>query len=312
MAPVLDYHVHLWPHPEVADPAEQRLERLRRYCEVAAANGVEEIALTEHLFRFRAGRAVVEGFWEDEEDPVLEGRIARYFDHHATADLDDYVEAALAARAAGLPVVVGLEVDYYPGRMDAVARLLAGYPFDVLLGSVHWLGTWMFDDLGDEVAMAEWDRRGTEAAWRSYTDALEELAATRSVDVLAHPDLMKVAGRRPGTGLLDECHDRIARAASRSGLTAELSSAGWRKPAGEAYPATGLLQRFAALGVPITTASDSHGPGDVASRAEDLRGLAQAAGYRHLRAFRGRVAHDVALAPAPASASAPGPEGEGR
>ena len=30
--------------------------------------------------------------------------------------------------------------------MDDVAALLAGYPFDVLLGSVHWLGAFMFDD----------------------------------------------------------------------------------------------------------------------------------------------------------------------
>ena len=301
MAPVLDYHVHLWPHPEVADPAEQRLERLRRYCEAAAARGVTEIALTEHLFRFRAGRAAVEGFWQDEADPRLRERIAAYFDHHATADLDDYVEAALAARAAGLPVVVGLEVDYYPGRMGAVARLLEGYPFDVLLGSVHWLGTWMFDDLDDDVAMAEWDRRGTEDAWRAYTDALEELAGTRTVDVLAHPDLIKITGRRPAPGLLDECHDRMAAAAATSGLAAELSSAGWRKPVAEAYPSAALLGRFAARGVPLTTASDSHGPGHVAARSDDLAALAAAAGYRRLRAFRRGVGHDVALAlPAPA------------
>ncbi len=298
MSAVLDYHVHLWPHPEVADPAEQRLERLAAYCEAAAANGVEEIALTEHLFRFRAGRAVVDRFWEGEPDPALRGRMAAYFDHHATADLDDYVEAAVAARAAGLPVVVGLEVDYYPGRMGAVGRLLDGYPFDVLLGSVHWLGTWMFDDVDDEVAMGEWDRRGTEAAWRGYTDALEELAAAGAVDVLAHPDLVKVAGRRPPASLLDECHDRMAEAAARSGLAAELSSAGWRKPAAEAYPATGLLERFHARGVPLTTASDSHGSARVADRADDLAGLAAAAGYTSLRAFRRRRGHDVALRPA--------------
>ena len=298
MLPVLDYHVHLWSHPEVADPAEQGIERLARCCEAAAARGVEEVALTEHLFRFRAGRAVVDRFWADEPDLALRGRIAAYFDHHATADLDAYVEAALAARAAGLPVVVGLEVDYYPGRMDAVARLLEGYPFDVLLGSVHWLGTWMFDDVEDPLAMAEWDRRGTEVAWRSYTEALEELAGTKTVDVLAHPDLVKVAGRRPSPGLLDECHDRMAQAAARSGLAAELSSAGLTKPAAEAYPAVGLLERFHARGVPLTTASDAHGPGRVGDRADDLRRMAEGAGYTALRAFRRREGHDVALAPA--------------
>ena len=60
-----------------------------------------------------------------------------------------------------------------------MARLLDGYPFDVLFGSVHWLGTWQFDLLHDEECLAEWDRRHVEDVWRRYTEALEELATTR-------------------------------------------------------------------------------------------------------------------------------------
>ncbi len=292
---MLDYHVHLWPHAERASSAQYRLEELAAYCDRAEAAGVEEIALTEHLFRFGAGRAALGAFDAAEVDPDLRSRIAGYLDHHATADLDEYVAAALEARAAGLPVVVGLEVDYCPGRMDAISQLLAGYPFDVLLGSVHWLGAWLFDDVGDDLAEREWRRRGPEDAWRRYTDALEELAATRSCDVLAHPDLVKVTGRRPDASLLAECHERIAVAAASSGMAAEISSAGWRKPVGEAYPAPELLARFHDLGVPVTTASDSHGPGDVADRAGDLARLAESAGYTSLRAFRSRAGVDVAL-----------------
>jgi histidinol-phosphatase (PHP family) len=295
---LLDYHVHLWPHAETASSTEYEVERLAEYCARAGAAGVAEIAVTEHFFRFAAGRAAVGPFWQGEGDPALRETMRAYFDHHATADLDDYVEAALAAKRAGLPVVLGLEVDYYPGRMDTVARLLSGYPFDVLLGSVHWLGTWMFDDVGDPVAEQEWLRRGADDAWRAYTDALEELAGTRSCDVLAHPDLVKVTGRRASPGLLEECHERMAEAAASSGMAAEISSAGWRKPVAEAYPADALLARFHDRGVPATTASDSHGPGDVASRAVELAGLATAAGYTTLRAFRQRKGRDVDIAPA--------------
>jgi histidinol-phosphatase (PHP family) len=292
---VLDYHVHLWPHRDRAEAAEQRLERLSRYCDKAAERGVGEIALTEHLFRFTAVRGLVGDFWRDERDPALASSIAAYFDHHATAAFDEYVEAVLAAKAAGLPLLLGLEVDYYPGQMAAVADFLAGYPFDVLLGSVHWLGSWMFDNLDDEVAMGEWSRRGEEAVWKEYTTALEELAATRAVDVLAHPDLVKVAGFRPSAAAREECEARIAEAAAASGLAAEISSAGLRKPAAEAYPSSSLLAAFAARGVPVTTASDSHGPADVADRSGELAALARAAGYGQLRAFRGRVGRDVAI-----------------
>jgi len=101
-----------------------------------------------------------------------------------SADLDAYVETCLAAKAAGLPIVMGMEVDYYPGRMDKVAALLSGYPFDVLLGSVHWLGAWMFDDLDSAVAMEEWDSRGVDAVWDAYTRAREYMDTVRNTEIV--------------------------------------------------------------------------------------------------------------------------------
>jgi len=231
---------------------------------------------------------VVRGFWDDDAGVGHEVRagMAAYWDEHVGADLDDYVEAVQEAKAAGLPVVLGLEVDHYPGRMDRVAELLAGYPFDVLLGSVHWIGAWGFDNFEDAVVAAEWDRRTVEDVWRRYTEALEELAASGACDVLAHPDLCKVTGRVPAVP--DEFYDRMAEAAASTGMAAEVSSAGWRKPVGEAYPAVPLLARFHERGVPVTTASDAHGLADVGGRAADLRVLVESAGYTELAAYRSR------------------------
>jgi histidinol-phosphatase (PHP family) len=180
--------------------------------------------------------------------------------------------------------------------MDEVAALLAGYPFDVLLGSVHWLGAWRFDVLDDPLTMAEWDAREVDAVWDDYTTAMEELAASGTCDVLAHPDLVKVAGRRPAVP--DEWYDRIAEAAFTSGMAAELSSAGWRKPVGEEYPAPPLLRRFVERGVPLTTASDAHSLPDVADRSETMRRLLAGAGVTELRAYRRRRPHSVEVAAA--------------
>jgi len=288
---VLDYHLHLWPH---GTPASQpTLDELAAYCEKAAAAGVGEIALTEHLFRFVQADAALAGFWDDDPNPALREQMAWYWREHAHADLDKYVEAVLEAKAAGLPVVLGLEVDHYAGRMDKVAAVLDGYPFDVLLGSVHWIGAWGFDQVGDPVVDAEWDARGVEAVWDAYTEALEELAASRVCDVLAHPDLPKIGGRRPKVP--DEFYDRMAEAAASSGMAAELSSAGYRKPVGEAYPAPALLTRFRKAGVPATTASDAHGLPDVADHGGELRGLLADAGYETLTSFRARRPEQVPI-----------------
>lgn len=292
---MLDYHVHLWPHEDRADSEELRIARLAAYCERAAGAGVREIAVTEHLFRFVEARELVGAFWADDPNPALAAQVGAYWDHHATASLDDYVESVLAAKEAGLPLVLGLEVDYYAGRMDEVSGLLGGYPFDVLLGSVHWLGNWMFDVTEDEEPMLEWDRREVGEVWRSYTAAIEELAATGACDVLAHPDLVKLLGHRPPASLRNECEVRMAEAAAAAGMAAELSSAGWRKPVAEQYPAVSLLGEFRARGVPLTTASDTHGEGRVAERSQDLRALALDAGYEQLRAYRRRSGYEVPI-----------------
>jgi histidinol-phosphatase (PHP family) len=287
---VLDYHLHLWPHAEHETPL--RLDQLAAYCERAQEAGVTELAVTEHLFRFRQAEALLGGFWDDERvPPALAESMAEYWKFHATADLDAYVECAQAAKAAGLPVVIGLEVDYYEDRMDTVAGLLRGYPFDVLLGSVHWVGAWRFDDLDYPASMAEWSVREVDACWDAYTEAMEELAASGTCDVLAHPDLIKVAGHVPDAP--EEWWDRIAEAASASGMAAEVSSAGWRKPVAEQFPATGLLERLVARGVPLTTASDAHRLEHVADRADDLRALLAVAGTGVLQGYRARVPYPV-------------------
>jgi histidinol-phosphatase (PHP family) len=283
-SPVLDYHLHLWPHGTPA--SGPTLDALAAYCEAAAQVGVHEIALTEHLFRFREADAALAGFWDDDPNPALRGHLAGYWNAHVSADLDTYVDVVLEAKRAGLPIVLGMEVDFYRGRMSTVADLLAAYPFDVLLGSVHWIGSWGFDILEDDVPQQEWSVRAVDRVWDEYTRDLEELAASGVCDVLAHPDLVKIAGRIPTVP--DEFYDRMAEAAAASGMAAELSSAGWRKPLAEVYPARPLLDRFRKAGVPITMASDAHRLSEVAYENGRLRTAAADAGYDSITGFRAR------------------------
>jgi histidinol-phosphatase (PHP family) len=289
---VLDYHLHLWPHGQ-RDTAPT-VDHVARYCETAQSAGVTEIALTEHLFRFVQADHLLRGFWDEEPDPRLRASMAAYWDDHARADLDAYVECVLEAKSQKLPVVLGLEVDYYRGRMDQVEELLSNYPFDVLLGSVHWIGTWRFDDLSDQVSMDEWSVRDIDQAWGDYTSAMEELAASGACDVLAHPDLIKVAGYMATAP--QECFDRLAEAARNSGMAAECSSAGLRKPVEEIYPARPLMDRFAAAGVPFTTASDAHRAEHVADHSSELRELLSESGIDSLQAYDRRKPRQISLA----------------
>ena len=153
--------------------------------------------MTEHLFRFtQAGTSSAgSGMTDPGRPPHREWPPTGITTPAWTSTA--YVEVVEAVKAAGLPVVCGLEVDYYEGRMDEVAALLAGYPFDVLLGSVHWLGAWRFDVLDDPLAMAEWEVRDIDAVWDAYTRAMEELGASRR--------LRRVRPSRPREGGRPAC-----------------------------------------------------------------------------------------------------------
>src|SRR4029079_11172247 len=91
----------------------------------------------------------------------------------------------------------------------------------------------------------------------------------------------------------DEFYDRMAEAAVRTGMAAEINTNGLRKPIAEAYPAPPLLDRFRKAGVAVTTASDAHGVDRVAERRAEVRGLLTDAGYESLRAYAARVGRDV-------------------
>jgi histidinol-phosphatase (PHP family) len=128
-----------------------------------------------------------------------------------------------------------------------------------------------------------------EEVWRSYVEAVAELAASGSIDVLAHLDLAKIFRRLPEPAVLAELYLVLADAAAEAGLAVEISTAGLRKPVGELYPDPVLLRACVARGVPITTASDAHVPVDVGRDFDRALGLAGAAGCETVSVFDGRA-----------------------
>ncbi len=288
---MIDYHLHLWPHSESS--VWFKLDQIAAYCEEAKRHGVTELALTEHANRFVDVTSAVGPFWAKLGHEPTSRLMAEYFDFHARNSLDEYVNLAQAAKDSGLPVKIGLEVDYYRDQMDVVSSLLAQYPFDVLIGSVHWLGTWQFDDIDNDVQMKEWTVRNVDQCWADYAAALEELCASKAVDVLAHPDLIKVAGHYASS--LEDYWDLMAESAQRANVSMECSSAGWVKPVGEQYPAEGFLDRLVEKGLTFTTASDAHRFERVGERASELADLLEARGVTELATYTARQRQMTAL-----------------
>ena len=274
-----DYHLHLHEHgagsggppPGVYPPGH-----IDRYVEAALARGITEIGFTEHLYRCVESEPVLGRWWEREPDARLAAELGAWIGLERTLSLERYVEVVLDAKARGLPVKLGLEVDFIPGTEQAVLDLLDGIPFDYLVGSVHWIGGWNF--MRDS-ARAEYVRRGADVAFRQYFELETSLASSGIVDALAHVDIIERHRIRP-EGSLAEPYDAVVAAAAATGTAVEVSSAGLRHTIGRTYPAPDLLARFHAAEVPITLASDAHLAEDAGWGHAEVVAAARAAGYR--------------------------------
>jgi len=171
------------------------------------------------------------------------------------------------------------------GREEETRAILAPYPWDYLLGSVHFIDGLGVD--GEEPRML--DVLGVEESWRLYFETLAAAARSGLFDSLSHPDLVKIFGERPAS--FD--YRPVVAAIADSGVAVEVSTAGLHKPVGELYPHPEFLQACRAAGVPATLASDAHSPDLVGRDFDKALELLRSVGYETVTVFeqrRGRQA----------------------
>ncbi|PTA67863.1 histidinol-phosphatase HisJ family protein [Deinococcus arcticus] len=199
--------------------------------------------------------------------------------------LDAYIEAVQAVQAefAGrLEVRLGLEADFHPGTERFVEEVLARHPWDYVIGSVHYLGAWGFDN---PEFVAEYGARDLGQLYTQYYALVEGAARSGLFDAVGHLDLPKKFGHRDPLGAAAlRALDVIAGA----GLSLDFNTAGWRKPVAEAYPAPDLTREAAGRGIPFVLGSDAHAPVEVGFRFTDARQALQDAGGRVVT-YRGGV-----------------------
>ena len=265
---IVDYHMHL---RNGSGEIAHETSAIDPFVESAREAGVDEIGFTEHIYYFKQTRSL----WT-----------VPYHTERCVYDLEAYVSAVVTARGRGLPVKLGLEVDYVPGREDETRELLAPYPWDYLLGSLHYIGSLAVDDEPRLV-----DAVGVEDAWRLYFETLAAAARSGLFDSLSHPDLIKIFGARAAS--LD--YGPVVAAIADSGVAVEVSTAGLHKPVHELYPHPEFLAACRALDIPVTLASDAHTPDVVGRDFDRALELLRSAGYDTVTVFEQRRARQEQL-----------------
>ena len=237
-------------------------------CRAAIVKGVPEIGFTEH-YDLHPGETCHDWFKADPWWAVL---------------------AQCRAEFAGqLTVRAGIEIGE-PHLFQAEAQaMLARYPFDYALGSLHWVGAESIFD------MSYFEARPAEEAYRLFFEELERMTRVGGFDILSHLDVpARNSGRAYGTydprpyeeyirPVLQNCIER--------GIALDINTAALRRRAQVLTPGLDILRWYVELGGErVTLGSDAHKPEDIAAYFEVALQTLRAAGLKYLTYFEQRQA----------------------
>lgn len=244
-----DYHIHT----KLCGHASGEMEE---YVECAISAGVEEMGFSDHM-------------------PMISDLgtgLAMSMDK-----LPYYVENVLALRDKykEIKIKLGIEVDFFPGLEDESKVMIDRFPFDYVIGSVHYIEKWGFDNINQ---IDQWKEKDINKVYRDYYALLRKSAECDLFDIIGHSDLVKKFGQKPDEDMSDEI-EHTAQVFKEHDLACEINTSGLRRPVEEMYPSIDVLQIYRKYDIPIVIGSDAHKPCDVGMDFDKAYVLANEAGY---------------------------------
>ncbi|HDR4460554.1 histidinol phosphate phosphatase domain-containing protein [Bacillus cereus group sp. MYBK249-1] len=322
----VDYHLHLEEGPysigwlakinealECYEPLQERhsidwlmktQERLQKrvkegpfttewidlYLEEAVRKGIKEVGIVDHLYRFHEAKGYYEKY-VDISDSKL-GRIQKeWLDQVRVVSLYDFTKAIEEAKERwgkrGVTLKLGIEADYFIGCEGELKELLALGDFDYVIGSVHFLNGWGFDNPDTKEYFEVHDLR---ALYDMFFKTVESAIRIELFDIIAHLDNIKVFNYRLDENEQLSYYEEIACALVETNTATEINAGlYYRYPVREMCPSPLYLQVLAKYGVPITISSDAHYPNDLGNYVQENVQTLRAHGVTQVATFTKRA-----------------------
>jgi len=259
---MIDTHTHTHHSPDGASPMAEMA--------AAALNArLSGIAFTDHAEWYRG-------------DPA-----------YGYLDLDAYFTELAATRERfgnNLYILAGVELGN-PHDFPAETESVLTHPFDLVIGSVHWLD----NQPGWEAPIYQ---GGIPAAYQLYLGSVLEMIDAADFDVLGHLDLMRrdvwdLFGR---TVPIEDFREPVQAVLCRlieTGRAMEINTSAVRKGLDEPVPGLTILRWYRELGGELLViGSDGHMPQDIAHSFDLARELAKAAGFHRVPRYAHREVVD--------------------
>lgn len=252
-----DYHLHT----TLCNHAYGEMED---YVERAIEIGLEEIGFAEHM-------------------PVmLEPYLCMGYD-----DLPYYIEHIKRLRdiySDKITIRLGAEMDMDLNRTDEIKRIIENNEFDYVIGSIHYLDDWPFDQIQYK---DKFEKEDIYEIYERFFKTIINAASSGLYDIAGHPDSIKRFGYRPEKDMT-EFYKKVASVMKKMDVAVEINTSGYDYPAEEIYPSPSFLAVLNRYGVPVTVGSDSHRPEHVGRHFEEAYNTLKKAGYDSIAYFDGR------------------------
>ena len=183
-----------------------------------------------------------------------------------------------------IKILKGYEVDFTPIICKDKNDRVFSRNIDYLIGSVHFLDNWGFDN---PEFLSEWNNRDIDEIYKEYFETIEKLVESRLFDIVGHLDLIKVFNFKPTQDIKQFAKKAIEIIADNK-LVIEINSAGIRKKVGEFYPSIPLLEMIKNYNIDITFGSDAHSPNQVGFYLKEAYQIAKQIGFKRVAYFENR------------------------
>ncbi len=264
---LVDYHTH-------NELCKHAVGTIEEYILHAVSLGLDEIGISDHTPMpdewDLAVRMTEEQYWNKYKPEVLALR-------------EKYKET--------ITVKFGLEGDFFPGTETWVQSFNAKSEFDYVIGSVHYLGEWGFDN---PQFVTKYDLRDVDAIYTEYYDHIKRSAQCGLFDIVGHCDLVKKFGHRP-TKNMEEILRETFSVIQQSGMSVEINTSGLRKPVKEVYPSEQILRIISEYNIPLTLGSDAHAPADVGKDFDTAKALVERYGNGKISVYTRRERSEVRI-----------------
>jgi histidinol-phosphatase (PHP family) len=256
-----DYHIHTFHSGDNKELPE-------KCCEKAFALGFKEICFTDHF--------------EPDPSSFLHNRL----------DIDKYYKhiSRLKDQWAGrLNIKIGVETGWSQGFDNIILDTLAGYGFDMLMGSIHYV-----NNMSTAYAPELYPLFNEHPDFRAVLDPFFE-ALYRSVDsglfsVIGHADLIFTHACVHYKNLSWECYKKevesIVELAVKKDILFEINTGGLRCGFCDTTPESWFLkQYYQAGGRTVVFGSDAHAADDIGSNFDKALKIVTDLGFEYYAVF---------------------------